>query len=533
MNSFYEDQRFGSASWATNADTVALRRARGLYLGLDAANGRILRHPGDGPALMIAGSGAGKAVSGGLMYNACTYPGAMLVVNIKGEIDAVSMVAQAALGKHAYSVNPARLLGAAHHSCDPLDILKAGSPTLVADCKMIAEMLVPLSGSSNGEYFEKKSRLLIEALKLADIEQNGRTGLRSLYRLVNAIEGDPDFWIPFGERMFASSYEHVRRVAAELAMKLRDAPKEAGAILGETTKTLSFADDPAFLADIENPAFSMSVLCERPCTVFITIPSEYLGIWSPYLRLLIGVAMLYKQRRPDAPRVVYMIDEAGQLGRADFLLRAMTFGRGAGIICQAVFQDLGQIAKLYGREGVQTFIASSQVRQFFGVRDYETAELVSRMLGTQTLDYDSELEQTAARRSQGQLVRELMNGADPFETGLSYAQQARAAVHRTKMARPLLDPSEIIRLPEYRQILFVSGVNCPPIAAYRKPYFASRELAGRFMPNPYHPPVDRVRVPGIFGARWRRVVTERVPQRFADFPQYQSGFWSYIEGYRP
>lgn len=532
MNSFYEDKRFGSARWAASTETVALRRAHSLYLGLDAT-GQILRHPGDGPAIMIAGSGAGKAVSGGLMYNACTSSSSMLVVDIKGEIAYVSMAAQAALKKIAYCINPGRLLGLPHHPTDPLDILKAGSPTLVADCKMIAEMLVPLSGSSNGKYFEEKARLLLEALMLADIEQNGYTSLRRLYRLVNAIEGDPDFWIPFGERMLASSYEHVRRAAAELAMKLRDAPKEAGAILGETTKTLSFADDPAFLSGLEKTAFSLSVLCERPCNVYINIPAEYLSIWSPYLRLLIGVAMLYKQRRPEAPRVVYIVDEAGQLGRADFLLRAMTFGRGAGIVCQAVFQDLGQIARHYGREGVQTFIASSQVRQFFGVRDYETAELVSRMLGNQTLEYDAELEQAAARRNQEQLVRDLMNGADPFEIGLSYAQQSRAAVHRTKMARPLLDPSEILRMPEDRQILFVSGIGCPPIAAYRKPYYASRELAGRFMPNPYHPPLDRVRVPGIFGSRWRRIITERVPEHFADFPQYESGFWSYVEGYRP
>jgi len=88
-------------------------------------------------------------------------------------------------------------------------------------------------------------------------------------------------------------------------------------------------------------------------------------------------------------------------------------------------------------------------------------------------------------------------------------------------------------MPEDRQILFVSGINCPPIAAYRKPYFQHRSLAGRFMPNPYHPPLDKVRVAGRFGTRVRRVITEPVPEKFAEYPQYESGLWSYVEGYRP
>jgi hypothetical protein len=80
------------------------------------------------------------------------------------------------------------------------------------------------------------------------------TGLRRLYRIVNAIQGDPDPWIPFGERRLTSVYEHVRRTAAERAFKLRDAPKEAAGILGEATKALSFLDDPSFLEGLDKAA---------------------------------------------------------------------------------------------------------------------------------------------------------------------------------------------------------------------------------------------------------------------------------------
>lgn len=531
MAAFTEEFRFGSARWAEPHEMCALYQGS-LYLGV-GAQGRALNHPGHGPAIMVAGSGAGKAVSGGLMFNACSYPASMLIADFKGEIAAVSLAAQAMMGKPAYCVNPAKILGLPNHSTDPLDILTRGSVTLVPDAKMISEMLEPLSGSSNGKYWEEKTRLLLEAVMVADVEQNGSGSLRNLYRIVNAIEGDPDTWLSFLERMGSSCYEHARSIAGEMFYKQKDSPKEFGAIVGEAKKALSFLDDPSFLAGLSVPRFSLKVLCERPCNVYINIPAEYIGIWSPYLRLLIGVAMLYKQRMPQTPRVLFMLDECGQLGRAEFLLRAMTFGRGAGILTQAVFQDLGQITRHYGREGVQTFLGSSQVRQFFGVRDLETAEMVSKMLGNETLSFDPELEQAGARRNKAHIVRELMAGADVFEAGLNYAQQSRAAIERKKMARPLMTPDEILRMPEDRQILFVSGINCPPIAAWRKPYFQSRVLKGRFLPNPYHPPLTHVRLAAHFGTRLCRVITEPVPERFADYPQYESGLWSYIEGYRP
>jgi type IV secretion system protein VirD4 len=529
-DTFNEEHAFGSARWADAEERRPLLAGSGLYLGTDE-HGRVYRHPGGGPALMIAGSGAGKGRDGGLMFNACTYPGSMLIVDVKGEIAAVSIAAQVAMEKYAFCVNPASLHGLPNHTTDPLHILEAGSPTLVYDAKLLAEMLKPLSGSNNAAYFELGTRLLFEAVMLTCVEHDGHASLPHLYTMIKAIDGNPDKWAAFSELMYQSRYEHVRSVIGELMTKLRDAPKEAGGITGEAVKALSFLDDPGMRAGLEKPDFSLSVLTERRCNVYINVPAEYVGIWGPYLRLLIGVAMLYKQRRPQAPRVVFMLDECGQLGRADFLLRAMTFGRGAGIQTQAVFQDLGQIATHYGPQGIRTFMASSEVMQFFGVGDKDTAEMLSPMLGKETLSFNAELERMAARRAMTQIMRQVMDGADPFDASVLLAEQARIATDRKTMARPLMMPDEILCLPPDRQILFVR--NMRPVLAWKKPYYSFPELAGRFLPNPFHPPTDRVLIAEGGRMRWARVVTERVPERFAHYPQYQSGQWSYVAGYRP
>jgi type IV secretion system protein VirD4 len=71
------------------------------------------------------------------------------------------------------------------------------------------------------------------------------------------------------------------------------------------------------------------------------------------------------------------------------------------------------------------------------------------------------------------------------------------------------------------------------ILADRYPYYERREFAGRYLPNPYHPPCDVVQVAGRFGAEWLRVIREPAPKEFESFAQYQNGDWAYVEGYRP
>ena len=167
------------------------------------------------------------------------------------------------------------------------------------------------------------------------------------------------------------------------------------------------------------------------------------------------------------------------------------------------------------------------------MRDYETAQLISSMLGNETLEYDDQLQQDAAKRQKWETLRRVMGGGDPFEAAYDYAHFNRNAGYRTKQARPLMTPDEVLALPEDRQILFISGKNLKPILGAKYPYFTRREMAGAYLANPNHPPVDSVPIAGRFGSKRVPVITERVPPQFASFPQYKGGMWSYVQGYRP
>jgi type IV secretion system protein VirD4 len=94
--------------------------------------------------------------------------------------------------------------------------------------------------------------------------------------------------------------------------------------------------------------------------------------------------------------------------------------------------------------------------------------------------------------------------------------------------RPLQTPDEVLNARPDSAFIFTDSLQ-HPILAQRKAYYAQSFMAGRFHPNPYHPPKDRVAVTlGLGRSRWLQVRQERVPSRFAHFPQYAGGQWSTV-----
>jgi type IV secretion system protein VirD4 len=110
-----------------------------------------------------------------------------------------------------------------------------------------------------------------------------------------------------------------------------------------------------------------------------------------------------------------------------------------------VFQDLGQMQSVYPK--ARSMIANAAVRIAFGVRDLETAEMLSNMVGATTVRGRSE--------GQYQNVDDLM--AQRRQAGLSEA------------GRRLLDPAEVLRLTPDEVLLFLPAM--APVKAEKVRYY--------------------------------------------------------------
>ncbi|MEM9668631.1 MAG: type IV secretory system conjugative DNA transfer family protein [Pseudomonadota bacterium] len=530
-----EIDRFGSAEFsnAHNIQSAGLftQIADSLFVGF--YGNRPLWYSGAGGVLLTAGARGGKLATV-LGYNLCHGIGsAYSTVNLdmKGELAPISQN-QTPDGKHCIYWNPMGLHGLPQHSINPLDGMRGEDPALVSKVKMFCENIIQASGSANSKYFEDRAREFVEGITVTLARLDGVPTYPRLYGIINLIPGNSDAWLDFAYEMHISGYPLSVRIEEEIAAA-RQGDGNAGGfqgILGEVFRAFSALSDPLLMASVSPPYdFSFEQLCQSGQLYQVNLmpPAEFISSWAPVIKSMFVAGMVYKAERPDAPRQTWILDECAQLGGFPLITKLFTYGAGIGIRPVAVFQSKKQMRAI-GQDAESIIASSAALRMYFAIRDIESATDVSRMLGAQTLEYDDEEKQAAARLAKQQAMNALLMGEDPFRAGADYRHHRDMSEHRSKMHRLLRTPDEVLNMPPNKMYLFADGL-ASPIYADRKPYWEQKFMAGRFHPNPYHPPAGKVRVKTTFGHAWRRVITEPVPARFAHYPQYQEGHWSRID----
>lgn len=531
--SWKEDARFGSARFARDEDLRRAGMLRGsgsaVFLGFTDTMQPIF-YEDDGGLITVAGARTGK-LRDVLAYNICTglcREMSLLILDVKGELAAISQD-QTPDGKHCWYWNPLGLHGLPRHRLNPVGHLKRSSPTLLSDVKVFAEQWQQRSGAANALYFELSARRILEAVCLILIHLNGVLGLPDLYAAIGAQAANDDEWRDLAWEMHRCGIDLCRRVEAEIASAREDGSGGFRGILGEMLKSVSCLSDP-LIRDSVSPPYDIDLedLCKaRPAVQFyIMTPPEMIEPWAPVIKSLFAGAMLLKSRAPQAPRQTWILDECAQLGGFDLVVKMFSFGAGIGIRPWAIFQQYDQMNAL-GPQARDIICASAAVQQVFGLRDWDSVRRVSDMLGVETLDYDDLAHHATLRQQIIALLRATLSGRDPFESGPELSRMLYEQRLATKLRRPLLTPDEVLNIAGDRQFIFADALP-GAVFARRAPYWTQRFMAGRYHPNPYHPPLDRVGVMTRWGRRWRPVIVEPVPEAFAAYPQYRDGLWSHI-----
>lgn len=533
MNAFdNEHNRFGSARFASRAEIAAagLFRQTPTSLFMGFWGGKPLWYSSPGGAVLTAGARAGKLAQI-LGYNLCCKilpKVSLLVLDPKGECAAISQD-QTPDKKHCLYWNPAGLHGLNRNRVNPTDYMTIDSPSLVSDGLVLAENLIPLSGAAQGEYFEMRAREYLLAIMLTLVQIHGVLRLPDLYEAISLIPGGGDAWLDFGYEMLTSQFPLAHKVEQEIAASREDTTGGFRGILGELSKAVSCLADPDLRASVSPPYdFSLRQLteAERFYQIYLMPPAEFITPWAPVMKAMLVGAMLYKSRAPQAPRQMWLLDEAGQIGRFPLVVKLYTYGAGIGITPLCVFQSSDQM-DLLGPKARSIITSSAALQIFFTLREMHSASGVSAMLGMQTLEYDDRIKQGEAEARRQTLMQGLLGGEDPFAIAHHTRHLTEASGHRSKQRRPLLTPDEVLNAPPNAAFIFVDGVQ-HPIIAERRNYWEQRFMAGRYHPNPFHPPLHKVRIQTRWGRRWGKVVRRRVPRKFAHLPQYADGTWSQI-----
>jgi len=527
-----EQHRYGSARFATEAEIEAAGMFRktpdSLFVGF--VNGRQLYYSGAGGLVTCAGARSGK-LRDILAYNICRggFGGTLVVLDSKGEMAAISRL----ILKHAFYWNPRRLHGLPYTRINPVDYIRADSPSLVSDVKTFCQNMIPKSGGANAGYFEDRAQQFLEGIVLTLVKLDGVLTLPRLYRVLMLIPGGSDAWLDFAFEMSEAGFPVAKAVEEEIAAARGNDSGGFRGILGELFRSFAPLSDPELLESV-SPPFDMSLadLCSGPpCHLYLMPPAECLDIWGGVLKAFFVAAMVYKSRAPSAPRQTWIMDEVAMLGSFPLVMKLFSYGAGIGIRPWAIYQSAEQM-KATGAGAESIIPASAGLRQYFAVRDEVSASRLSRQLGTQSLEYNDVPQQARSRLAREEAINQLLGGGDPVGAALSLSHHSEMQAHRSQQQRWLRTLDEVIGTPGDRQYIFADGLS-HPLYAERTPYYEQRFMAGRFHPNPFHPPADRVRIKTRFGHAWRRMIRERVPGQYAHLPQFADGRWSTIEGFRP
>ena len=186
--------------------------------------------------------------------------------------------------------------------------------------------------------------------------------------------------------------------------------------------------------------FSFEELCRGNISIYLVLPPDKLQTYARWLRLMVSIAIRAVARggiRTSASgfRRSSCWMSSGRSESLNAVAQAYGLMAGLGMIIWAFAQDLNQLKRDYP-EHWETFIGNSQAMTCFGVMDNFTADYISKMLGTQTIEH------TNISTSTGTSVAPLTAGSPLWKSQRTSIQTSTSSSTQM-MSRPLMQPDEI------------------------------------------------------------------------------------------
>jgi type IV secretion system protein VirD4 len=466
---FHPAETHGSARFSTLADLkkAGLLKPGGIRIGFSPDGKHRLYFNKAGHILIVAGARTGKAVTI-LVEAILSLPKkySLCVFDPKGELCAICGHWRARFGD-VYVLNPFGILldamkGLKQASFNPLSSLDPLSLGFYSACDRLADALCWEEGHET--HWIISARLLISGV-VAALVKYGSPADKTLVAVRNVITGASGRSVfDFCRECMALPDVYIRQKLARFAAARAEENKELQSVISTADSQTGFISG-AIAESLKKSDFEWAGFRRKPgSTVFICLPLHELPVSKKYFRVLaasqISDTLADALNHPKGAPIVSILDEVSQIGPLKLLSDAWAMAAGAaGLTLMAVYQDVSQIRAQM--QAWQTTIANSAVALYFGIRDPESSDFVSKQCGV--------CEVLSRARSVSIDIR----SGEPIVND-----------SKTPQARPLLHGDEIrFGLGGDEMLLFADGL--PGVCrAKRKPYFKVPGLKG-YRANPY------------------------------------------------
>ncbi|MER9177790.1 type IV secretory system conjugative DNA transfer family protein [Mesorhizobium sp. M0955] len=435
---------YGSARWATPDELRSVPNGKlylagrsefdnpsSILLGAYADDDRdpepqFVHWDDDGHLLTIAPTRSGKAVTS-IVPNLLRYQGSCVVLDPKGEHFEKTSRWRKSMGHEIYRIapfdrDPRRI----RHRYNPLSRVRSES-----DARALAEQMFPRDPKS-AEFFSDDAAGFLTAaiLYVKHVAPPNRRTLATVCQLASQKGQD---LLNVARKMM----EYPRTAAAGKAVL--EKPRDRGGLktLEITLESkLALWRDSDIQDSLSGSDFAFEDLKDRPITVYIDIPFGKMEPYAPWLRILLKGALDAMESNPRTPKipVLFILDEFLNLGPFPEFRAAIRTHASAGVRLWFFLQDVMSLQEHYPGTSWQPFL-NCAVKQFYGIDDPITGELIGRYLGHETLAY---LNRSTSHNGSSQLGHWL--GDASVNTGTSGNESVQF------LGRPLMTPDEIMEL---------------------------------------------------------------------------------------
>lgn len=439
---------------------------------LDAMNrrkrnkgGPLVRLPQAIHTAVFAPTRAGKGVSL-IMPFLQTCEDSCVVIDPKGENALLSSKHRARMGE-VIILDPfdvvASKLGSRSDTLNVVDFISRDDPQALEACDSAAKELVVRTGEERETHFLDGAEKHISTIA-ATVVQYGTAGRRSLQE-VSEIINHPQK-LDMAIKLACESNAWGGMLARKGGELLHFIDKERASTLTTAGRFLGFLNTPALAESTRTSSFDLLAL-PKQMTIYVVPGLEFMKANMGWLRLVVGACMraVVKGGLQERNLVHMILDEAAILGQMDAIEDALDKGAGFGLRCQFYYQAMGQLKKCWPKDGGMTLLSNTS-KVFFGVNEIETGNMVSQLLGKETIMVESTGENSGGNRGWSEGQGASRSGGGSWGTSRNYNQQAHDLLRAEQVLA--LSPRTAITLP---------GNGVPPIMTNLIRYFEEDWLA--------------------------------------------------------
>ncbi len=447
----------GTGRWATTTSdlrTAGMLSGRGLIIGRTEC-GRLVRTPPTTVHQAIfAPTGGGKGVSYLVPWLLTSTGGSIFVIDPKGENYRLTHAHRRALGQRIIVLDPHHMVTDQTDRINPLDLMSDG-PEAGDMARRFAAAMVTRTGMEPDAHWNDRGEDMLAAF--ITFVARRLAGKERTFNSVRELLTDPDLYASIVELMREGDTV-FRRFGGSLASLVE---KELASVKSTAERHSNFLDSPAIEGVMGPSTFDLKEFLQGNMTAYCILPPAFLQSQARWMRLVSTTVIRLVGQYGMAPGkdCLLLIDEAGQLGHMEPWEQGLTLLRSYGLKMAFFFQSMGQLRETF--RGKEAVLLDNTDQIYFSVNSLQTAEYISKTLGSATITLESGSDSTQRSWQEGGVQQS--NGVNVSHTsGRNYAEHER----------PLLRPEEVLQLPGDLAIGLFRGVR--PVLLRRVKWYAEK-----------------------------------------------------------